>query len=65
VADPADVPETWRLCKRCAVAGVCTPASHTVPSGPPRFDPQLACAEHAAPYKTKKPLTLATKDERL
>lgn len=52
-------PECMRLCKRCAVAGVSTPATHTVPGAPPRHVHILACAEHAAPYKTKRRLTSA------
>jgi hypothetical protein len=59
--EAADVPEPWLLCKRCAVQGVSMPAAFTVPAGPPRFEPVLACVDHAAPYKSKKRLTPAPK----
>lgn len=41
-------------CKRCAVAGVAMPATHLCPSAPPRYDPVALCADHAAPYKSKR-----------
>lgn len=63
--DVTGVPETWRLCKRCAVAGVSTPAAYVVPGAPPRHRDILACEDHALPYKTKRPLRPAPKGETL
>lgn len=43
--DVALVPPSWRLCRRCALEGACTPATHTVPGS--KYPDELACEDHA------------------